>query len=1634
MRSYLRLFLLVLGASGLLHAAQVHAQLVNPWPVLRPERTFPSDSGMINVKTTYHAAGDGVTDDTAAIQAAISAQIRKQTTSRIIYFPVGTYLITRPLVWKDSTGAFNAELTFQGENQLTTIIKFENNLYPAGSAPATLLTTSSVNPSANGGGNSGFDNYIFDLTLDIGAGNPNATALDFIGNNYCGLRNVTLRSSDPSHAGSVGLNMTRYATGPCLMKNVVIDGFNTGIVSDNEEYSITFENLFLENQLVAGIVNSDNVLSVHNLVFKNPRNTVPGIQNLTPGGLVTLIDGEFVGSGRGTISAIQNTGTLYARNIITRGFVSAVQDNSGHPVPGASLREYDSGPAFPTSDRASTSLNLPIKETPEFEEKDLNNWRSVVAYGADSTGVKDSTTAIQAAIDSGGTTVYFPAGAYKVSDTIIVRGNVRMIEGFDSNLLPSTTAFQNANAVIPVFRFLNAASVIVSHFRLGGLNAPQGVPGLRWFENDSASSVTIRNTVLNNGTYATSAYTNTETGTGDLFLEDVAGAYWEVNYPQKIFARQLDMEGNVRKFFNNGGRLWILGVKTEQGGDGTNIAGIIDTENGGSTELLGGLIYPVAAQIPVNEAAFVIGGDSQASLIYAVSVHNPLSSSPTTPDGDFKIQVEEQQPDGIISALLSTTIQSQIAAPPYSITRGSGLVMSLYSNKPASWDRCFACLSSRDDSRDRAHEGASQTTDENSCTVTPMPVQLHVGEATPPFGYPIQFGQAGTATGCTAYNFSGTPTFTPASTSGLAAGTYDITIDTSTMTTTAGYPIVGVTCTDCLTVVPTTSTNIGAQINFDQDVHPSDYTSGPAPFGAINVLNNSIVNLDNTGASDNTAKLNQLLQGTRNPAQCYTGTTEFYREPITLYFPQGTYKFLNQITPCADNWQIEGDGPLYTQFIVPPNSTNFIGQRVTSISVKDSGDSGGTGYTSAPACAVSVPTIAGGVAATCTATISTAGAVNAVTVSNPGSGYASTPTITFTGGGGSGAKATAILGSSYLISPTSIEGNENYHEHIRGIGIHIGYGNSGAGAIKWYNNNVGALENDYIQCDDQSCPYAIAMNGSYPGPTLIENVETMGFVNGIYLSEAEYLVTVRGFTSQENAAGCIENKAGNLSSQNVWCYDPVTAFNVSNATTPSGLNDLVDSEFDAVSPISSPAISNGTHRSMLLHNVASTNYGSTQVDNYTGSPATLTGTVTDAWSGTAQCVWCSTPATPINVPESAIPYPSDPPESTWVNLCQGSSPDCSPGSWGTTMSAATSTTVYLPPGALSLTQSYTVSVPANINHIKCNYSETGATAATQFIFLNVATNSSTPLWIDHCEMNYVVEHNSPRTVIVSHATLGGTTPSSYIAGTSAGTLYLEDVTISPGVTFVPGQSVYFWQFDDEGPEPSGTPPTSLATPKVIANGATIWGLGAKHERPTGWQLNSGSAMKVYGIFTYPIDCPVWPPNPLANLGTATVTSLAGNGVTATATFPALTGTYTGPFDNVHYVRISGAMPSNFNGFFLGTGTQTSTTYTYPSSQNVTASGTIKITGQQCPNLGISGITLNDSTFSGDWFEFGVSTTQPQGISYYLSDTKNGTLLTIPTTSFTSQQLMPFMYSAPSTPAAAPKSAVKTQGESISPDQ
>jgi hypothetical protein len=102
---------------------------------------------------------------------------------------------------------------------------------------------------------------------------------------------------------------------------------------------------------------------------------------------------------------------------------------------------------------------------------------------------------------------------------------------------------------------------------------------------------------------------------GKLFMEDVVLKSTLTLYPQQqVWARQFDTEIPSTRILNNGGNLWLLGIKTELTGT------VIKTTNCGNTELLGGLIYPVKP-FTSAEVAFVAENANQ-SLIFGASAYN----------------------------------------------------------------------------------------------------------------------------------------------------------------------------------------------------------------------------------------------------------------------------------------------------------------------------------------------------------------------------------------------------------------------------------------------------------------------------------------------------------------------------------------------------------------------------------------------------------------------------------------------------------------------------------------------------------------------------------------------------------------------------------------------------------------------------------------------------------------------------------------------------------------------------------------------------------------------------------------------------------------------------------------------------
>lgn len=76
---------------------------------------------------------------------------------------------------------------------------------------------------------------------------------------------------------------------------------------------------------------------------------------------------------------------------------------------------------------------------------------------------------------------------------------------------------------------------------------------------------------------------------GDLFFDDVTTDNLHFNPGQHIWARQLNVENEGTHIINNGGKLWVLGYKTERGGT------LLDTCRSGHSEILGGFSYTTTA-------------------------------------------------------------------------------------------------------------------------------------------------------------------------------------------------------------------------------------------------------------------------------------------------------------------------------------------------------------------------------------------------------------------------------------------------------------------------------------------------------------------------------------------------------------------------------------------------------------------------------------------------------------------------------------------------------------------------------------------------------------------------------------------------------------------------------------------------------------------------------------------------------------------------------------------------------------------------------------------------------------------------------------------------------------------------------
>lgn len=270
----------------------------------------------------------------------------------------------------------------------------------------------------------------------------------------------------------------------------------------------------------------------------------------------------------------------------------------------------------------TTTLNLPIQEVPSVPwETDFDEWSGPHQFGGIAGDGQDDTIAVQAAIDSGANTIYFPGtGAWDINEDIYLRGNVERVIAFSRlNGSGDFIVVDEDTTGTPVDPLTLPKTVLLENMWI-----------FREIKHQSDRVLAI------SGIYGGSLEAG-RIGNGSIIAEDYLGDI-KVSEGRKVWVTQLNTERGESPItelgpedagiINNGGQLHILGLKTEKG----SIK--IDTRDGGVTEVLGAHIAEVGNNPLTNEPIFR-SENSQVSYV------NLRTSS--FADDNYQTLVEEIQ-------------------------------------------------------------------------------------------------------------------------------------------------------------------------------------------------------------------------------------------------------------------------------------------------------------------------------------------------------------------------------------------------------------------------------------------------------------------------------------------------------------------------------------------------------------------------------------------------------------------------------------------------------------------------------------------------------------------------------------------------------------------------------------------------------------------------------------------------------------------------------------------------------------------------------------------------------------------------------------------------------------------------------
>ncbi|KAH9988425.1 pectate lyase superfamily protein-domain-containing protein [Xylariaceae sp. FL0662B] len=460
-----------------------------------------------NVKD-FGAKGDGTTDDTAAITAAMNQPDDRclqgcastTTTPAIVYFPAGTYMISSSIVPPYFTQMI-------GDPTDRPVLKATSNFEGFGLIDGNPYYGENLNWVSTNVFYRQVRNFVIDTTAIAPA--TAATGMHWPTSQATSLINVEFNMPTDSSCVHVGLFIESGSGG--FMSDLTFNGGATGASMGNQQY--TMRNLVFNNCQTA-------IIQLWNwgwtYIGLQINNCGKGI-DLTAGGSdaqdvgsVTIIDSSFKDTPVGISTAYTSSskpataGSIILENLSLSNVPTAVEGTDGTLLEGGSTtiagwgQGHQYTPDGPKQFQGTITPNTRPAELqgdngfysrskPQYEDLDASSFVSARSSGAAGDASADDTAALQSAIDSaasGNKVLFLDYGLYKVTSTLSIPAGIKIVgEGFPV-IMGSGTFFGDMSNPKPVLQVGSTSGesgqVELSDFVIGTQGPAPGATLIEW--------------------------------------------------------------------------------------------------------------------------------------------------------------------------------------------------------------------------------------------------------------------------------------------------------------------------------------------------------------------------------------------------------------------------------------------------------------------------------------------------------------------------------------------------------------------------------------------------------------------------------------------------------------------------------------------------------------------------------------------------------------------------------------------------------------------------------------------------------------------------------------------------------------------------------------------------------------------------------------------------------------------------------------------------------------------------------------------------------------------------------------------------------------------------------------------------